>query len=214
VCVATVLGLISPDRWAFGVVLYELLTGERPFKGKDSTEIMARAVTSEADLDKAPAKVRRLLGECLKKEPEERLRWAGDVARFLDESSPAVAAPAAVSAHRRSWLWASIAAFIALALMPANILHFREQPPQQQVLQYTLASPEKAGGIQQVAISPDGHYLVMRVVGDAGPKLWVRATDSLQVQLLPGTGNGDYPFWSPDSRYIGFLPMASSRRSR
>jgi Tol biopolymer transport system component len=57
----------------------------------------------------------------------------------------------------------------------------------------------------EFALSPDGHYLVMHVVGDAGGELWVRATDSLQTQLLPGTRNADHPFWSPDSRYIGFF---------
>jgi serine/threonine-protein kinase len=68
-----------------------------------------------------------------------------------------------------------------------------------------LAAPEKAGSVEESAISPDGHHLVMRLVGDAGVELWVRATDSLQTQLLAGTGKGDHFFWSPDSRYIGFF---------
>jgi serine/threonine-protein kinase len=140
------------DIWAFGVVLYELLTGERPFKGKDSTEIMARAVTSEPDLDKAPAKVRRLLGECLKKEPEERLRWVGDVARLVDEPSPAITVATAPSRSRLSVGAVVTAGVFGIALAGLSFLHFREQPPQQQVLQYKLARESRqCRGIRALA---------------------------------------------------------------
>src|SRR6185503_14827652 len=82
---------------------------------------------------------------------------------------------------------------------------FRETPPEPQVLRSTLLTPEKAQNVQQLAVSPDGRYLVMRASGQSGTQLWVRALDSLQAQPLAGTEDANYPFWSPDSRWIGFF---------
>jgi len=197
------------DIWAFGVVLWEMLTGEQLFQGETITDVLAAVVRHEPEWERVPAKVRRLLRRCLAKDLAKRLRDIGDAWELLEEPEP-VPLPSGegirVVAPRRAVLaWAAAAVVMTVAAVGLAFVHFQEQPPKQQVVQYTLAAPEKAGSIQQFAISPDGQHLVMRVAGDAGPELWVRATDSLQAQLLPGTRNGDYPFWSPDSRYIGFF---------
>lgn len=104
---------------------------------------------------------------------------------------------------------------LALGMAAAGtlaFLHLREQPPERQVLQYTLPAPEKARNVQQFAISPDGHYLVIKATGEGATQLWVRAMDSLQTQPLAGTTNANYPFWSPDSRYIGFFADAKLKK--
>ena len=92
-----------------------------------------------------------------------------------------------------------------IALAAVSIVHFREQPVERQVLQYSLALPDKVTSVQAVAVSPDGHYLVMQAAGEGGQQLWLRSLDSLQTQPLAGTTDASYPFWSPDSRYIGFF---------
>jgi eukaryotic-like serine/threonine-protein kinase len=86
------------DIWAFGVVFYELLTGERLFKGEDVSDTLAQVLTKEPDLDQVPPKARKLLGRCLEKDPKKRLRDIGEAAYLLDAAS--VTAP---SASRRGW---------------------------------------------------------------------------------------------------------------
>ena len=79
------------DIWAFGVVLYELLTGERLFKGEDASETLAQVLTKQPDFARAPAKARRLLRECLEKDPKARLRDIGDARRLLEEPAQGMA---------------------------------------------------------------------------------------------------------------------------
>jgi serine/threonine protein kinase len=76
------------DIWSWAVVLYELLTGEQMFKGEDVADTLAQVLTKEPELERVPAKVRRLLRECLQKDPRGRLRDIGDARRLLDESAP------------------------------------------------------------------------------------------------------------------------------
>ena len=83
---------------------------------------------------------------------------------------------------------------------------WRAEPPvERQVIQYTLAPPDKTTAVQSLAISPDGHYVVVQTLGESGQQLWVRSLDSLQTQPLAGTEGASFPFWSPDSRSIGFF---------
>lgn len=109
------------DIWSFGVVLYELLTGDRLFKGEDVSDTLAQVLTKEPDLGNVPPKARKLLSRCLEKDPKKRLRDIGEAAYLLDAAP--VTAPSAP--RHTSWLPWCIAAFLLLALMPANILHFR-----------------------------------------------------------------------------------------
>src|SRR5262250_2458659 len=84
------------DIWSWGVVLYELLTGERLFKGDEAADTLAQVLTKEPNLERVPLKVRHLLSECLQKDPKQRMRDIGDARRLLDESQ--------VPAPKRSWL--------------------------------------------------------------------------------------------------------------
>jgi hypothetical protein len=184
-----------------------MLTGQRTFSGDSAGETLVAVAKDDPEWSKLPALPRQVgtvLRRCLVKDRKLRLQAIGEARILLDQPEERISG-AEARPTRRSWFWPSVAAFLTVALMPANILHFREEPPQQQVLQYTLPPPEKDQTIAQFAISPDGHYVVMRMLGGVGPQLWVRATDSFQAQLLLGTANGVYPFWSPDSRYIGFF---------
>src|SRR5450631_2594501 len=121
------------DIWSFGVIVYEVLTGKRLFQGESAVEILGGVLNQEPDISAAPQRVHRLLRWCLEKDRKQRLASISDARRLMEESE--LAAPTAdAPSRRKSWLPWCIAAFLLLALMPANILHFRETPPPEQTL--------------------------------------------------------------------------------
>jgi Tol biopolymer transport system component/tRNA A-37 threonylcarbamoyl transferase component Bud32 len=189
------------DIWAFGVVLYELLTGKRLFQGDDVTDTLAAVLRHEPDWEQVPAKVRRLLRRCLAKDPAKRLRDIGDVWELLDEV-PQATAPS------RSWLgWGAwgVAGMLAIALGFVSYRHVREEPPH--VLKMSILPPDKATFKPDSlpAVSPDGRRLAFVATLDGKDQLWVRDLDSLAARALTGTDGASYPFWSPDSRTIAFF---------
>jgi serine/threonine protein kinase len=214
------------DIWAFGAVLYEMLAGARAFDGDDVTEIIAAVVKTTPNWSALPADTPRpivvLIQRCLEKDRTSRI---GDIsaARFLlaDHATLGVAptgappsAPLPHSAGSRTLPWVSSAAALvfAIAWLVVWAPWRAEKPVERQLLQYTVASPDKVKNIQHIAVSPDGHYVVMQASGDGGQQLWVRSLDSLQTQPLAGTENASLPFWSPDSRDIGFFTSTQLKK--
>jgi serine/threonine protein kinase len=188
------------DIWAFGVVLFELLTGKRLFQGDDVTDTLAAVLRHEPDWEQVPAKVRRLLRRCLAKDPGKRLRDIADAWDLLDEAPQATAQ----SPSRLGWVAWSVAAMLALALGLVSYRHMREEPPR--VLKMSVLPPEKATFTTSLpAVSPDGRRLAFVATTDGKDQLWVRDLDSLAARALTGTDGASYPFWSPDSRMIGFF---------
>ena len=202
------------DIWAFGVVLYELLTGERLFKGEDVSETLAQVLTKEPDMEKIPAKARWLLKECLKKDPKQRLRDIGDAQRLMREASAQSASPPS----RFGWGWA-MATLATLSALGLVFIHFRETRPVAQPIRFAIQMPEGQvlgsyfGGQASFAPSPDGRSLVF-VAEDANGKrnLWVRPLDSFSANRLDKTEGASYPFWSPDSESIGFFADGKLKR--
>ena len=187
------------DIWAFGVVLYELITGQRLFKGEDLTETLASVVKEQPDLSAVPSRVRRLLEECLRKDPKKRLQAIGDMRLVLEGTT---------SAPSRSWLGASlgwiVAGVVTLAVAALAFVHFRETPVAGRSLRLSIPLPEntQAGFLE---ISPDGKRVLLAMARDNSFQLYLRSLDSGELQPLSGTTGARTPFWSPDSRFIGFF---------
>jgi Tol biopolymer transport system component len=197
------------DIWAFGVVLYELITGKRLFEGEDLTDTLAAVVREKPDLSTAPAEVRRVLEKCLEKDPKKRLRDISGVQLLLDAGTAVPAEKTDVGRGRFSW--ATPVAAVALAgLIAMSWLHFRETAPvPPQAVMFTIEPPEDVFFTNQFggfAVSPDGRYVVMSARLKVGqPWLWLRPVDSLLARQLPGTEGGNFPTWSPDSKSLVFF---------
>jgi hypothetical protein len=197
------------DIWSFGVVLFEMLTGQQVFKGETVSDTLAAVLKTDPDWARlpadTPAPVRVLLRRCLERDRKKRLRDIGDA--FVEEAG--YADEPAGPRRRLSYWWPSTVAILSLALALLSIAHLREQP--QPNFQLSLAPPEKLlitplesqrGGM---AISPDGTTLTFSVQQPGRPLLWVRRLDSPTARPLPGTEGAYCPFWSPDNRFLGFF---------
>ena len=200
------------DIWAFGVVLHEMLTGRRLFEGETATEVIAAVLTREPNLEAVPRRLRKLLRNCLEKDPKRRLRDIGDVWRLLDESD----APAPVMARRRSPLWLGIAAALAVIAAIGMAGWWRAtRAPDRLLMRLNLdLGPDAVTGAEAgFAISPDGRRVVFPMRRpDGKTQLATRVIDQAQATLLSGTEDGHTPFFSPDGRSIGFFAQSYLQR--
>jgi serine/threonine protein kinase len=178
------------DIWAFGVVLYEMLTGQRLFEGETISDTLAAVLKTEPDLAQVPVKVRRLLEACLQKDPKQRLQAIGDWRLLVEDT------PLAGDVGRGKLPWAAVAGVLAVALLVLSFLYFRRAPELQRVLKLSVPSPEKApfDPVSLPAVSPDGRRLAFTAAAAGKVSLWVRDLDSLTARELPGT-------WAPKIRF-------------
>ncbi len=205
------------DIWAFGVVLYEMLTGRRLFKGEDVTETLASLIKDQPDLSVVPYQVRRLLDACLQKDPAKRLQAIGDWKLLLDRPNAAELAAGSSGGLRRGsgwgWMTAGVLAVVAAGL---GFVHFRETRPEPRIITTTILPPDGTtfnfNSDNPLAISPDGRRLVLGARSNGKSQLWIRPLDSPVAQPLGGTENAQFPFWSPDSKSIGFFADGKLKR--
>jgi Tol biopolymer transport system component len=194
------------DVWAFGVVLWEMLTGKRLFEGKTTSDVLAAVIRDEPDLSRVPAKVRPLLKRCLEKDPQRRLRDIGD-AMALIEGAPGQECAQQPASPRLPWLLAGVATMAALAFAAISFVHFREKPPVAEMVRFQIPAPEPGSAISGADVSPDGRRVAFLARSQDGHgALWVRRLDSLESQPLAVTESAITSlFWSPDSRFIAFV---------
>ncbi len=200
------------DIWAFGVVFYEMLSGERLFDGETVSHTLADVLRAPIDFGKlpkdTPPSIRNLVERCLDRNVKNRLRDIGEarviIERVSKEPELQQTAPVVVSSGAGGKAAWAIAGLFLLASAVLAFVHFRETPDPQRVIRFQIATPEKA--IDPIfELSPDGRTLAF-VANEAGRKrMWTRPIDSLTAQPVPGTDDATYPFWSPDSAYIGFF---------
>ena len=208
------------DIWAFGAVLYEMLTGRRAFEGDDVSELLASVLKTEPAWTALPAgtpgSLQRLLHHCLEKDPRKRLSAIGDARFDLDEaaSAPAEVSPTTVipPPARASWrarLWPALAGVLVTAGVAA-LLRPTPAAPGAGLMRLSILPPPGLAFYPDstgVAISPDG-TMVAFVVGSvtqSETQLWIRSLRTAASRRLDGGDGALVPFWSPDSQRIGFF---------
>lgn len=194
------------DIWAFGVVLYELLTRRHLFRRETASDTLASVLKEEPDWNRIPVNVRPLLRHCLEKDPKRRLRDIGDMHLLLETASVPVQT-------YRPWLaWSAVAALL-VGGAALSLIHFRARPLVSAPVQFQISPSGSLPQGDAFAVSPDGRHLAFAATGSDGvARLWIRDLGSLEVRSL----SDSYPatvkpprvvppfFWSPDSRFIGF----------
>jgi Tol biopolymer transport system component len=206
------------DIWAFGCVLYELLTAKQAFYGEDVTDILAAVVRADPDWSRLPGSIppniRALLRRCLQKDKLLRLRDAGDARISLDEvlsgeaePSPASDSSLATPAWRRVLPWA-VAGVLASAFAALAFIHLNEKPFAPETVHLEMPLPTKADFSADGAfgLSPNGRQMAFLGGADGVTRLWLRPMDSTDVHVFNDAESPASPpfFWSPDSRYIVF----------
>jgi Tol biopolymer transport system component/predicted Ser/Thr protein kinase len=198
------------DIWAFGVVLYEMLTGERMFHGETTTEVLASVLKEEPKFDRVPEKVRPLLRRCLEKDPKKRLRDIGEAMAWV-ENAPAAAT--AASRSRLGWVPWAVAAAAVVALATVSWMLWPRETDRPLVRQDVDLGPDifMTGPVRfvpSVVFSPDGTRVAFlaRSSETGKLKLFTRTLDQPKAIALPGTEGGGIrgPFFSPDGKWIGF----------
>jgi serine/threonine protein kinase len=196
------------DIWSFGCVLYEILTGRAPFAGDTISDTLAAILEREPDLTAlpatVPAAVRTLIRRCLEKDGRQRIADISVAQFVLDHPAEQPPSDAAPTASLRLWQGlAALCALIALGLVGWTVW---SNPSPGHTSRFAAPLPENATFYAYVSVSPDGRKLVFTDGGAAGNArgLWIRDFSTLEWRRLPGTELAASPFWSPDSRYLGF----------
>ena len=222
------------DVWAFGCVLFEMLTGRRVFEAGDVSEVLALVLVKDADLTRVPTEVpdgvRTLLGRCLTKEPKDRLRDIGEARVSLRAASGAAPAPGTGSARsvaaelsaaaqpqaatgRRS-LVTAIAGSVVVTALVSGFAGWSLRPAElREVSRFSYEIPSdtplRVRTRSVIAVSPDGR----RFVYNSAEGLHVKSMDQLDSQLLPGTeATLGLPFFSPDGQSVGFIQLPQLKR--
>jgi tRNA A-37 threonylcarbamoyl transferase component Bud32 len=208
------------DIWAFGCVVFEMLTGRPVFTGESVTETLAAVMRDPPRFDQLPATtpppVRRLIGRCLDRDLKRRLRDIGEARITLDEAiahpdqaieQPRMVAPPAASVGSRAIPWA----IAALAVAAAGYFAIRAAPSAaRDSVEVEIGAPQDGqflidSNSGNVSLSPDGTKILFRAVTAGRDALWIRSLSRDDARALAGTENAQYQFWAPDSRRLAFF---------
>ena len=210
------------DIFSFGAVLYEMISGRRAFRGDSAIETLNAILKEEPSeltslgVNASPA-LERVIWHCLEKAPERRFQSASDVAFALEAlsgvsdhssktqliSAPAIEEP---FLSRERLIWLAICLLLVGTAAAFAFEYFNRPQSANQVIRLALAMPEDATSPSRITVSPDGQRVVFLAGNNEGKQfLWIRSLDTLSAKSIDGTEGAISPFWSPDSRYIGFF---------
>lgn len=212
------------DIWAYGVVLFEMLTGQRLFEGETASDTLAGVLRADVPWDRlpddTPPTIRRLLERCLERDPSRRLQAIAEARISLEDLKAGRVEPALKPAvngasrpGRERLLW--IFAVVALVAVIAAFVILRSRGPTLRLVQATLLPPEgwDFAPASPFAVSPDGSQIVYVAIArpdnestPAGSNsIWIRDLASPEPRRLTSTDGDAYPFWSQDGRWLGFF---------
>jgi eukaryotic-like serine/threonine-protein kinase len=210
------------DIFAYGAVVYEMLTGKRAFAGRSQASLIGAIMHAEppaivAEQPLTPPALDRAIRTCLAKDPDDRWQSARDVWRELQWVRQDRGG-AAVSRSRLARIGVVLAILMALALLAVGVGVIMRTQPKLQPARFTIAPPEgtslpSPGQAYSPTIAPDGTALVFHVVRNGKQFLAVRMIDALEAHVVPGTEGARWPFWSPDSRNVAFFADRKLKRT-
>ena len=218
------------DIFALGAVLYEMATGKRAFTGKTQASIVAAILASEPQpistvQPMSPPALDRVVKGCLAKDPDERFQTVHDVKlqlKWIAEGGSQAGVPAPVAAKRKNRERILIGALILCGLMAAagiasSILFWRKADSLRRVVRAQIGPPEhysftSLNASNHAVISPDGSTIAFIAENGGTQLLWVRPLQAASAQPLAGTETAYYPFWSPDSKFIGFFAAGKLKK--
>jgi serine/threonine protein kinase/Tol biopolymer transport system component len=209
------------DIFACGVILYEMLTGRKPFEAIGVGSSIAAILSTDPQPPTAlhptiPPTLDRVVLTCLAKDPDDRWQTASDLNRALHW----IAADLATSAtpaqvlpwrpdFRSHWLAWGIVSLIVIGAIALSAVSLRRRPSDVRLIQFLVAAPDGtalSSSAALLSVSPDGQQIAFVASTGGGPtRIWVRSLDSVKTRELPGTDNALSPFWAPDARSVGFF---------
>lgn len=199
------------DIWAFGVMLYEMLTGAQLYMGETAAETLASVIKETPDLGKlppdTPAAIRYLIARCLEKDPHQRLQHIGEariaIARAKEPAPEPYVAPR--TQRQKTIAWMGFGALLLAGFGAFAFAYFLTSAPSQpDNIRFEITAPV-GSTFTFFELSPDGKLLAFTAQKEGHVQLWVRPLNSLETRALSGTDGATYPFWSPDSSYLGFF---------
>ena len=212
------------DIWAFGCVLFEMLTGKRAFDGPEVSDTMAAILRDEPQwralgVD-VPASIEKLLRRCLHKDRKDRLADIADARLEIVDALavPTSGASAALVDRRPAWWRFALTAVTAFVIGGFSVwvtTGNSQQGSTASVVRFAIHDTDHVIVSRQqgdMALSPDGRTLAFVGFGDSGPRLWLRQFDALEGRALPGTEGAVSPFWSPDGRWLAFVALGQIKK--
>ncbi len=205
------------DIWAFGCVLFEMLTGRRPFEGENVTDTLAAVLKEEPDWGLLPPDTPPLAGfllcRCLRKEPNRRLHDIADARIEIEEvlSAPMEDAPVTSTVAARRWVWVLGSSIVIVVAISAAFLGGRATRSTGGAVQrFTISLPTQHTlstlDAPPLALSPDASVLVFAALGPDGiSRLYRRPLDGFEAEAIPGSEDAKSPFFSPDGQWVGFV---------
>jgi serine/threonine protein kinase len=204
------------DIFALGAVIYEMATGRKAFTGKSQASLISAIMGVEPPplstlQPMSPPALDHVVRICLAKEPDARWQTAHDVLLQLKwiasaGSQAGSLAPVVSRSKRRQWLSRVFTGVVSLIALAVSAVHFGKKPAELQSVRFQVPPPDKASidMFNIPVVSPDGRHVVYGGEDLGGSRLWIHSLDSLVTRLLPETEEAFAPFWSPDSRYVGY----------
>jgi Tol biopolymer transport system component len=214
------------DIFAFGTVIYEMLTGKKAFEGRSQATLIAAIIgstpTPMSELQPlTPAGLDQIVSRALAKDPDDRWQSARDLLsqlKWIAENGSRAGAPVAAPPARRGWtaparIVSGILAALLAGVTAAALWQLTRATPQAGVVRLMIVAPENQRVAGAPIISPDGRRIAFVATTPEGTsKLWLRPIDAMAPQPLPGTEDATYPFWSPDSRFIAFFASGQLKK--